>query len=132
MGRERALHFDGEDAAPSHAQVRAFLVDYCGAAAERIYMQRCSGRRIGYIVVLVGAPSRATRRVMHHTRASRWIDPDVKSRWIEVFFYAREAGSALPDYGIITRDADEFTNDIADGIATRLARAYGGRMEPDG
>lgn len=62
------------------------------------------------------------------------MDPDLKSRWIEVFAYPQDLSSSksLPNYGVITRHADEFTNDVADGIATRLARAYGGRMEPDG
>lgn len=129
MSRERRLYFGAKP--PTTSQVRAFLVDYCGGAAKRIYWQHLGCR---YYVTLIGAPSRATRRVRHHSRASRWMDPDLKSRWIEVFAYPQDLSSSksLPNYGVITRHADEFTNDVADGIATRLACAYGGRMEPDG
>ena len=44
-------------------------------------------------------------------------------RWIEVYF-----GDHVD---VITRMADEFTNSLASGLAKRLARQFGGRVESE-
>jgi len=122
MASDRFIHFEAKR--PTHEQVGWVIEDYLGVAAVSIVWHERSSR---WVVLLPGTKSVACRRVAPESAWARCADDlSEENRVIEVFFTERGADEQL---SVITRLQDEYTDTVADGLATLLARYWGGKVQ---
>lgn len=95
---------------PTIQEVRKALKGYVGSAARVTY----DGRSRLY--ASMGKTSSPFRRVMMNCREERFLEVFVDDDNIDV----------------ITRQADEFTNDVAAGFQKLCARMWQGELDPYG
>lgn len=103
-------------------QIKMILEDYIDKAGK---VKDDSSREGGpaWFVVLEGKPSFPFKRVYpgHGSPSDQH-----EERWVEVYLEERD------DIRVTTRTADEYTNNVADGIIRMLARFYGRRLDMGG
>lgn len=104
---------------PSRKALERFIEDFIsGAGSVRWHRDR-------WYVDLAGACSTALRRQPMATPCARrrFDDDPPWKRWIEVW-----PGRKCID--VMTRQHDEYTNAVAEGIAERIAGFWSGEREP--
>jgi len=122
MASDRFIYFDAER--PTNEQVGWVIEDYFGKAAVSIEWSERTSR---WEVLLPGNKSVACRRVAPETVWAQCANElSTEERFIEVFFTERGADEQL---SVTTRLADEYTDTVADGLATLLARYWGGKVQ---
>lgn len=114
MGIDRFVNWKKKG--PSLEKVKVVLRDYLGSGCTI----SSNGPRI--FAVLQGKPSYPFKSIpayKKYTEASELHD----ERWIEVYVTKK-------NIDVITRQADEFTNVVAEGFAVLAARFWEGEREP--
>lgn len=105
---------------PTPEQFQIILEDYIGeAGAVNTDLSREGSS--AWFVVLKGKPSFPFKRI--HPSLDHVTHDE---RWVEV--YLEEKGQIR----VTTRQADEYTNNVADGIVQMLARFYGRKLDMGG
>jgi len=115
MGSTNYVRFK-EDRTPCLGEIQDIVEDYLGPEMGTFEPTK-NGK--GFIMVLPGKPSFPFER---HSELKPYFPHD--SRFIE--FGTIYEGKTLT---ITTRQADECTNAIADGLSRTLARFYGAELE---
>lgn len=107
MACDRFVHWRDEKKRPHREEIEAALTGYIGGAGRAYWKDD------RYFVDLLGAPSNPFphRTCPHDTR------------WFEVYLHE----DAID---VITREADEFTNNVAKGFAALCARYWQGDADP--
>lgn len=107
-----------EEATPE--QIEMILEDYIDKAGKVTTDSSREGSP-AWFVVLKGRPSFPFKRV--HPALRTFVD--ARERYIEVYLEEKAIR-------VTTRMADEYTNNVADGIIQMLARFYGRRLDMGG
>lgn len=123
MAADRFVYWS--DTVPTKEQVWAVIKGYFGEADYDFRYPRSAISLPGHVSSPFRGidPSRDAAFDMMHL-------PGEKRR-IEVFFHEAEPGNPnVPAcLDVITRNADRFTNDVADGLARVLCEAFDGTLE---
>src|SRR5580658_8359689 len=108
MARDRFINWDRLAERPSLEQIRTLLFTYLDGMVG-VYVEEIKrhGALHGFFVNLSGKCKR-------HGEES--------PRWLEVVIGALS-------YDVLTREMDDITNDIADGVARLMARKFKGKIE---
>lgn len=102
---------------PPRKELKNILEDYLNGAGEVV-----EGKNKHWLdVSLMGNPSFPFRRIAGLEK-NQSIYENLEGRWIEIFLDAKH-------FSVITRSQDEYTNDVAVGIARMLSRYYNGIPE---
>lgn len=116
MALDRFIRFG--DRRPTREQTELVLRNFIGDAG-RVFWE--GGR---FFVQLAGKnsfPFKGIEGVPEHMQSDDRYHPD--GRWIEVYI-------GTTQFDVITREHDEYTNVVADGIAAMFARFWDGELEP--
>lgn len=111
---DRFIQFDSRK--PKTNEVERILNNFFGAAAE---IKRHGDR---WLVTLPGSCS----ATFYGIEGAHPQVPARDERWIEVIYSG--GGKALD---VLTRQQDDYTCSLADGLAQALARFYQGKLEDD-
>ncbi len=115
MALDRFVNF--KDRVPTKKEILTTIEDYFGGAAEDI--QWGGGR---YTITLRGQRSEALRRI----KGVAALSPSEGERWIEVYLSLRGKDKNID---VITRQADPYTNAVAEGYAKLIARFWEGELQ---
>lgn len=115
MGIDRFVNWKKKKKGPSLAAVRAVLRDYLGSGSAI----SISGARI--TAVIQGKPSYPFRSIAAYKKYTEAVEVH-PVRWFEVFVTEK-------NIDIITRQADEYTNVVAEGFSKLAARLWDGELE---
>lgn len=134
MARDVVVHFS-QKAGLTARTILVLVRDYIGKSGtvRSPRKQASASAKTKMVVVGLGAPlSFARRRVGVATTAvraaNRELEAEGRERRIEVWIHHTPTGSVTDVY-VSTRFADDLTNDVASGLAGRIAQAFGGSVE---
>lgn len=117
MALDRFVYWNKEK--PSHDTVRRILEDFLGGIGE-IAESLTKEKGKWWIVTLPGVPSHPFKS-LHSNLSQPNLYPD--GRWFEVCYISDD------NCDVITRQADCFTNNVAQGFAVALATYFKARLE---
>ncbi len=104
---------------PSIAELKLLIEDYLGSVAVKIVESETD-----FIVTLAGQSSDPWKRLKGwETMAEAAKERGKRKRWFEVDF---QQGRGID---VITRQPDEFTENVASGFAKLVARLFEGKVE---
>src|ERR1019366_9963794 len=103
---------------PTDEQLRQVVEDFFNGVGEISDNYSRKHERPWWIVLLPGTPSNPLKRIFPEVFEHQ--PPGGKERWLEVVV---DDGSV----DVLTRQADDFTNALADGLAEVLCRGWSGR-----
>jgi hypothetical protein len=118
MSRDRFIWFD-RDGHPGTLPVGTLIEDYLGAVAESV-----EWKNDRWEALLPGRTSHPLKRLEPHWSRVAAFSEENRERWIEVVI-----SDTCID--VLTRQQDEATNAIADGLARLIARHWGGALDAD-
>jgi len=105
---------------PTREEVQLVIEDYLGEMASEIRWERDR-----FFVTLVGKHSHPLRRIEGASPIlTREPDPGWEGRYMEI--WPDPDGNCLD---VMTRQQDELTNRIADGLAQLFARFWEGKLD---
>lgn len=108
MARDRFINWDRLPQRPGLEQIRTVLFLYLnGMTGTYIEEIKRQGALSGFMVTLPGQCEK------HGEKGPRWMEIVVGGL----------------SYDVITREMDDITNDVADGIARLIARTFNGKIE---
>ena len=120
MAYDRLINFKNS---PSKKDLQFIIEDYFGAAATKVYWNKDR-----FFIDLAGNfsfPFYRIKSLSDSIKARMALDHQIKPRWIEVWKNKKSVD-------VITRQADEFTNVAADGLASMICRFFDGKLEESG
>lgn len=112
MSLDRFVRFEKS---PPKKEVELILTDYLNEVGLLSKEKNC------WYITLPGKPSFPFRRIPGYETLKNMCESR-DERWIEIHFSNKTIN-------VLTRQMDEFTNNIADGIVQMLARFYKGNLE---
>jgi len=112
MALDRFITWDDPKDKPSTTDIRFLLEDYLGEAGK------ITSDSSMFTALLPGKPSHPLKRL-----EPEFVRPLRDERWFEV-----HCGHLL-SIDVLTREADEFTNNVAQGFAELVARWFKGDLE---
>lgn len=119
MAQDRFISF--KDKVPTHDELVKVANDYGGGVG---IIQQMKG---GFIIKLPGRPSSPFRRVSDIGKHLDRMSELTKERWIEVFTASlQKEDDSAPCVDVITRQMDDWTNSLAEGLAVCIARFWKG------
>lgn len=114
MAIDRFITWNSARKAPKFKELKAVLEDYLSGAAVKVDED---GQRI--YAILQGKPSFPFKRIPTYERDGAYQEQH-DERWIEVYW-------SVGSIDVITRMTDEYTNGVAEGFATLVARFWKGK-----
>lgn len=114
MAADRFIWFKGDAKVPPKKDIESVLTNFFGEAAK---VEWVDGR---FYATLQGKP---TQPFAGLGLTGRLFPPDME-RWIEVYV-------AKDNIDVITRQADTYTNVLADGVAKLFAHFWQGELEDE-
>lgn len=119
MALDRFVRWKNPEDKPTSEQIRILLEDYLG---DETWVE--FDRPDWFIANLPGKRSYPLRRTAPDLTISQaWEESEVKERWFEVCCIHEDA------VDVMTRQADEYTNNVAKGFAELVARWFHGELE---
>lgn len=120
MALDRFIRF--KDKTPSVESIAALLRNYIGSDFSLIFN---AGTEVDHWSIKFGGKTSFALKF-------EWPKEDpygTRDRWIEVFRH-REDKRGVVVVDVVTRQMDEFTCALADGLVVILARVWNGKVDP--
>lgn len=103
---------------PHKEQIELILQDYLNEAGHVTLDEGV------FYAMLIGKPTLPFKRIF--TPSPPYPHED---RWFEVYLGLDKTWKGYPYINVMTRQADEYTNVVAEGFAALIARFYDGKRE---